>query len=98
MDTLAKAVVRVDVPTDALSMHKQNPLRITNGNNRIGPVAHIFLLLMLILWISTYLQSLMKFHHGLFKILKMLQMEMRIDGRENSIPTPLNVVGRWGGG
>ena len=35
----AKAVVQVDFPAYALSMHKQNALRITKGNNsnRIGP-------------------------------------------------------------
>ena len=36
---LAKAVAQVDFPAYALAMHKQNPLRITKGNNsnRIGP-------------------------------------------------------------
>ena len=35
----AKAVVQVDFLTYALSIHEQNPLRITKGNNsnRIGP-------------------------------------------------------------
>ena len=35
----AKAVVQVDFPAYALSIHKQNALRITNSNNtnRIGP-------------------------------------------------------------
>ena len=34
-----KAVVQIDFSAYALSMHKQNPLRITKGNssNRIGP-------------------------------------------------------------
>ena len=35
----AKTVVQVDFPAYALSMHEQNALRITKGNNsnRIGP-------------------------------------------------------------
>ena len=35
----AKALVQVDFLAYALSIHKQNPLRITKGNNsnRIGP-------------------------------------------------------------
>ena len=39
VDMSTKAVVRVDFPADALSMHKQNPLRNTKGynSNRIGP-------------------------------------------------------------
>ena len=40
----AKAVVQVDWPAYALSMHKQTPLRITKGNNskRIGPLPLFF--------------------------------------------------------
>ena len=40
----AKAVVRIDFPADALSMHKQNPFRIMKGNNSIKQnwsLAHI---------------------------------------------------------
>ena len=33
----AKAVVQVDFPAFALSIHEQNALRITKGNNKIGP-------------------------------------------------------------
>ena len=40
----SKAVVEVDRPIKALSLHIQKPLRITKGNNshRIGPSPHFF--------------------------------------------------------
>ena len=65
-------MVQVDFPAYALSIHKQNALRITKGNNsnKIGPSPFFILIQMFILWISMCLQSLMKFHHCLFKILK----------------------------
>ena len=58
----AKTVVQVDFPTYALSMHKQNTLRITKGNNS-WPLALFILIQIFILWISMCLHSLMKFHH-----------------------------------
>ena len=72
MDSFIKAVVQVDFPAEALSMHKQNSLSITNGNNstETAPSPYFFLLLMFILWISMYLQCLMKFHHCMCKILE----------------------------
>ena len=67
----AKAVVQVDLPAYALSMHKQNALRITKGNKSTELAPTFFILIqMFILWISICLQSLMKFHHCLFKILR----------------------------
>ena len=40
----AKAVEQVDFLANSQSMHKQNALRITKGNNsyRIGPLAFLF--------------------------------------------------------
>ena len=40
----SKAVVEVDRPIKALSLHIQKPLRITKGNNshRIGPSPYFF--------------------------------------------------------
>ena len=68
----AKALVQDDFPAYVLSMHKQNALRITKGNNseQNWPLALFILIQMFILWISMCLQSLMKFHHCLFKILR----------------------------
>ena len=47
----AKAVVQVDFPAYALSIHKQNALRITKGNNSTEwPLALIILIQMVILF------------------------------------------------
>ena len=43
-DCFSKTVVQFDFPAYALSIHKQNALRITKGNNcnRIGPEPFLF--------------------------------------------------------
>ena len=68
-------MVQVHFPAYALSIHKQNALKITKGNNskQNWTLALFILIQMFILWISLCLQSLMKFHHCLFKILRKKQ-------------------------
>ena len=83
-------MVRVDFPVYALSIHKQNALRITKGNNSLTELALFILIQMFILWISLCLQSLMKFYHCLFKILRKKQNVVDKELQRAITPTELD--------